>query len=51
MGTGTGCSILFGNVSGAGVNDYGKSAQYGSDLRNEIGYDEFEGTPTPAVCS
>ena len=49
---GTSCSILFGNVAGGGgVNDYGKDAQYGSDLRNEIGYDEFESTPTPAVCS
>jgi hypothetical protein len=33
------------------VNDYGKDAQYGPDLRNEIGYDEFESTPGPAVCS
>jgi hypothetical protein len=50
---GSDCAILFGNVAGGsgGVNDYGKAAQYGSDLRNEIGYDEFEGTPTPAVCS
>jgi hypothetical protein len=51
MTTGDGCSILFGNVSGAGVNDYGKDSQYGPDLRNEIGYDEFESTPTDAVCS
>jgi hypothetical protein len=48
---GNDCSILFGNVSGAGVNDYGKDAQYGPDLRNVIGYDEFESTPIPAVCS
>jgi hypothetical protein len=49
---GSSCSILFGNVAGGGgVNDYGKDAQYGTDLRNEIGYDEFEGTPMPAVCS
>jgi hypothetical protein len=33
------------------VNDYGKDSQYGPDLRNEIGYDEFESTPTQAVCS
>jgi len=46
------CSILFGNVAGgSGVNDYGGDAQYGPDLRNVIGYDEFESTPTPAVCS
>lgn len=45
------CSILFGNVaSGPGVNDYGKDAQYGTDLRNQIGYDEFEGKVGPAVC-
>jgi hypothetical protein len=45
------CSILFGNVSsGAGVNSFGGDAQYGTDLRNEIGYDEFEGPVTPAVC-
>lgn len=50
-GSGADCTILFGNVSGTGVNDFGKDAQYGSDLRNEIGYDEFESTPTPAVCS
>jgi len=49
---GNSCSILFGNVAGGGsVNDYGKDAQYGTDLRNEIGYDEFESTPIPAVCS
>jgi hypothetical protein len=52
ISNGSSCSILFGNVaSGAGVNDYGGAAQYGTDLRNEIGYDEFESTPTPAVCS
>jgi hypothetical protein len=45
------CSILFGNVtSGAGVNDFGADAQYGADLRNEIGYDEFEAPVTNAVC-
>jgi len=45
------CSILFGNVaSGAGVNSFGGDAQYGTDLRNEIGYDEFEGPVTDAVC-
>jgi hypothetical protein len=45
------CSILFGNVaSGPGVNDFGGTAQYGADLRNVIGYDEFEGPVTDAVC-
>jgi hypothetical protein len=45
------CSILFGNVTtGPGVNSYGGSAQYGQDLRNQIGYDEFEGKVGPAVC-
>ena len=45
------CSILFGNVtSGPGVKSYGGSAQYGTDLRNVIGYDEFEGKVGPAVC-
>jgi hypothetical protein len=52
MNTGGQCSILFGNVAGgSGVNDFGGSAQYGTDLRNEIGYDEFESPPTNAVCS
>jgi len=45
------CSILFGNVSGGrGVNDYGGFAQYGKDLYSQIGYDEFESRPGPAVC-
>jgi hypothetical protein len=45
------CSILFGNVSsGPGVNDYGGFAQYGTDLRDTIGYDEFEGKVMPNVC-
>jgi hypothetical protein len=48
---GKNCSILFGNVTtGPGVNSYGGSAQYGQDLRNQIGYDEFEGKVGPAVC-
>jgi hypothetical protein len=51
INTGSGCSILFGNVAGgSGVNDYGGDAQYGTDLRQVIGYDEFESTPTSAVC-
>jgi hypothetical protein len=45
------CSIVFGNVTGgSGVNDFGGDAQYGTDLRNEIGYDEFESPVTDAVC-
>jgi hypothetical protein len=32
------------------VNDYGGFAQYGTDLRPFIGYDEFECTPRAAVC-
>jgi hypothetical protein len=49
--SGNTCSILFGNVAGGGgVNDFGGTAQYGTDLRNEIGYNEFEGPVTPAVC-
>jgi hypothetical protein len=45
------CSIVFGNVaSGAGVNAFGGDAQYGTDLRSSIGYDEFEGPVTNAVC-
>ena len=51
MKHGNQCSILFGNVTtGSGVNNYGGDAQYGSDLRNEIGYDEFEGKVGPSVC-
>jgi hypothetical protein len=51
VSNGTQCSILFGNVtSGAGVNSFGQDAQYGTDLRNEIGYDEFESPVTNAVC-
>jgi hypothetical protein len=49
--SGNTCSIVFGNVAGGGaVNDFGGTAQYGADLRNTIGYDEFEGPVTPAVC-
>jgi hypothetical protein len=49
---GSSCSILFGNVaSGGGVNDYGGDAQYGVDMRPVIGYDQFMGPVTDAVCS
>jgi hypothetical protein len=51
QGGGTACRILFGNVAGGHeVKNFGKDAQYGKDLRNQIGYDEFEGKVTPAVC-
>jgi hypothetical protein len=51
IGGGANCRILFGNVaSGHEVNNYGKEAQYGTDLRNQIGYDEFEGKIGPAIC-
>ncbi len=51
QGSGANCRILFGNVaSGNEVRNFGKTAQYGVDLRNKIGYDEFEGPVTPAVC-
>ena len=49
QGKGKNCSILFGNVT-SGANSYGGFAQYGQDLRNQIGYDEFEGKVGPAVC-
>jgi hypothetical protein len=41
------CSLLFGNVSGADVNDFGKDAQYGANLYSTLGYPEFEGKPRP----
>jgi hypothetical protein len=51
MSHGNQCSILFGNVtSGAGVKSFGGFAQYGNDLANQIGYDEFESKVGPAVC-
>jgi len=46
------CSILFGNVSsGPGVTNFGGDAQYGTDLRATLGYDEFEGPIMNGVCS
>jgi len=44
---------VFGNVShpsDPAVNDFGRFAQYGADLRPFIGYDEFESSPTAAIC-
>jgi hypothetical protein len=48
-GQGADCRILFGNVTN-GAKSFGGDAQYGQDLRNQIGYDEFESKPGPAVC-
>ena len=51
ISNGGNCSIVFGNVaSGSGVTNFGGAAQYGTDLRPFIGYDEFESTPRAAVC-
>ncbi len=45
------CTIEFGNVkSGTGVNDFGKDAQYGSDLFSKLGYPEFEGKVRANTC-
>jgi hypothetical protein len=52
MRQGKQCSILFGNVSsGPGVNNFGGDAQYGTDQRPTLGYDEFEGPIMNGVCS
>lgn len=46
------CSIEFGNVStGAGVNDFGGDAQYGSDMQPTLGYPEFEGPVMNNSCT
>jgi hypothetical protein len=47
-----GCKLEFGNVStGAGVNDLGQDAQYGTDQVGTLGYDEFEGPVQQNTCS
>jgi hypothetical protein len=47
----TGCTLEFGNVtSGAGVNDFGRDAQYGTDLITTLGYPEFEGPVMRNSC-
>ena len=47
MSTGGTCTLEFGNVSsGAGVNDLGKDAPYGSNQTPRIGCPEFQG-PDP----
>jgi hypothetical protein len=46
------CTIEFGNVStGAGVNNFGGDAQYGTDQIARIGYPEFEGKAQGVNCS
>ncbi|MDE3129947.1 MAG: hypothetical protein KGL16_02245 [Acidobacteriota bacterium] len=46
------CTIEFGNVSsGAGVNNLGGFAQYGSDMQPTLGYPEFEGPVMNNVCT
>jgi hypothetical protein len=48
---GGGCVLEFGNVSsGFGVDDLGRDAQYGTDLRATLGYDEFEGPVLDNSC-
>jgi hypothetical protein len=42
-GSGTACTILFGNVTGPGISALGKDAQYGSDQQPVLGYPEFTG--------
>ncbi len=50
--SGTGCTLEFGNVSsGAGVNDYGKDAQYGTNQAATLGYPEFIGPTMSNTCS
>ena len=43
------CTIEFGNVS-AGVNAYGKDAQYGKAQLQKLGYPEFEGPVHKNTC-
>ena len=46
------CTIEFGNVnSGAGVDNLGKDAQYGTDQRATLGYDEFIGPTRSNACA
>jgi hypothetical protein len=51
VGSGSSCNIEFGNVtSGAGVNDLGRDAQYGTDQIATLGYSEFLGPIKPNTC-
>ena len=50
VGKGSSCVFEFGNVSsGAGVNDFGGDAQYGTNQFSTLGYPEFEGS-THKAC-
>jgi hypothetical protein len=52
VGSGTACTIEFGNVSsGPGVNNLGQDAQYGSDQFATFGYPEFIGPIQPNTCT
>jgi hypothetical protein len=51
VNTGGTCTIEFGNVnSGAGVNDFGMDAEYGTDQFPVLGYPEFEGAIHANTC-
>jgi hypothetical protein len=51
VSSGGSCTLEFGNVSsGAGVNDLGQDAQYGTDQIATLGYPEFEGPVQPNTC-
>ncbi|MGH3154453.1 MAG: hypothetical protein ACRDOB_27530 [Streptosporangiaceae bacterium] len=46
------CALEFGNVSsGFGVNDYGRDAQYGTNMYPTLGYPEFEGPVHSNPCA
>jgi hypothetical protein len=44
------CALEFGNVSGFGLNTYGKDAQYGTNQFSTLGYPEFEGPVHNNTC-
>ena len=45
------CTIEFGNVSsGAGVDPFGRDAQYGTNQAATLGYQEFEGPLQSTTC-
>jgi hypothetical protein len=46
------CALEFGNVStGAGVNNFGGAAQYGTNMEATLGYPEFEGPVMSNLCT
>jgi hypothetical protein len=47
------CALEFGNVSGRGpfLTDFGKDAEYGTDLFTTLGYPEFEGPALNNTCA